>query len=504
MEPSNVSNNAVSATSAEKKMSWDEKYGKKGAKKKGKPVIIIVIALVVIAVIVAVIYGFNNVMKKAADSMGDETLVEEYKQQDMTTYINGTGTVQSREVQSVVSTLQYPIKEIKVEVGDRVKKGDTVCIIDDREINERIDALEAQASDEDRRQAKEIEISYRQLNQTRNSSTKTVNRAENNVTDAETAYEEAEDDYDEAKKAYKKAVKKLKKATATDAIKKGTDEVAALKKVMDAAEMALGEKEAAVKAAKDGYDQTVDGQQQAVEAAENSNEMTISNISTYSAVATELANYRRMKDKTIIKAEHDGIVTSVSATEGLIPSGVILQIENDKNLSVTVDIKERDIFKMKEGMDVEISNSSIEEVTGKGKVSKVVDFVSGAAETEQLNTYSEVQKGAAQSYKVVIDINDFENLLLGMKIKVKIATGSEISVMAVPYTAILEDEDGKEYVLVAKDQGNGIVMAMRTDIETGETGDYYTEIVGGDLKPGDKVVCYPDTIAEGSLIKITE
>ena len=47
-------------------------------------------------------------------------------------------------------------------------------------------------------------------------------------------------------------------------------------------------------------------------------------------------------------------------------------------------------------------------------------------------------------------------------------------------------------------------MAVRKDIETGESGDYYTEIVGGDLEPGDKVTCYPDKVFEGSIVKITE
>ena len=42
MEETNVSNNGLNETAADKKISWDEKYGrKKGSKKKGKPVIIL-------------------------------------------------------------------------------------------------------------------------------------------------------------------------------------------------------------------------------------------------------------------------------------------------------------------------------------------------------------------------------------------------------------------------------------------------------------------------------
>ena len=483
----------------ETKVSWEEKYGKK---KKGKKVNKAIIAIIIAVVLVAggaAVYGYTQLIKKTTEGLGKETLVEEYKQQDLTAYINSTGTIESQEVQSVVTTLQYPIKEIKVEVGDRVKAGDTVCIIDDKDIDERIDALEAQASDEERREAKEIEISQRQLNQTKEASGRNVSKAKNGVNEAQEDYDEAVEEYDKAKKAYDKAVKKLKKATATDAVKKGTNKVAEKKAALEQAEMAMNEKESIYKSSKDSYDQVVEGQKEAVQSAQNSNELTLSGISSYSAIANELAAYYEMKEQTIIKAEHDGIVTSVSATEGLVPTGIILQIENDQKLRVNVDIKERDIFKIKEGMEVVLSNDTLEDVSGKGKVSKVISFVVGSSSEQSALGMQAAESG----YSAVIDINEQNNMLLGMSVKTKIATGSEMSVMAVPYTAIMCDEDDTEYVLVAKEM-SGMYMTERRNVETGETGDYYTEITGGDLEPGDKVILYPDTVAEGGIVKIKE
>ncbi|MBO4863777.1 MAG: HlyD family efflux transporter periplasmic adaptor subunit [Eubacterium sp.] len=495
MEESNTPNTPEVDTT---KVSWEEKYGKKKKGKKVNKAIIALILVVALAALGAAAYGYTRLIKKTTEGLGTETLVESYGEQDLTAYINSTGTIESQEVQSVVTTLQYPIKEIKVEVGDRVKAGDTVCIIDDKDINERIDALEAQASDEERREAKEIEISNRQLNQTKESSGRNINKAKNGVNEAEEDYNEAVDEYEKAKKAYKKAVKKLKKATETDAIKKKSTTVTEKKAALDAAEMAMNEKESIYKSTKDSYDQVVEGQKEAVQSAQNSNELTLSNISSYSAIASELASCYEMKEKTIIKAEHDGIVTSVSATEGLVPTGIILQIENDQKLRVIVDIKERDIFKIKEGMDVDLSNDTLEDVTGKGKVSKVINFVMGTSSEQSVLGMQSTDSG----YNAVIDINEQTNMLLGMNVKTKIATGNEMSVMAVPYTAIMTDDDG-DYVYVAKET-SGFYMAERRNIETGETGDYYTEITGGDLEPGDKVILYPDTVAEGGIVKIKE
>jgi hypothetical protein len=73
-------------------------------------------------------------------------------------------------------------------------------------------------------------------------------------------------------------------------------------------------------------------------------------------------------------------------------------------------------------------------------------------------------------------------------------------VLCVPYDLIFSDDDGQKYVLLAVDRndGTGMSTAVRCNVETGEESDYYTEIVGGDLKPGDKIVA-DTTIQEGDM-----
>ena len=115
-----------------KKMSWDEKYGKKKGKKKGKKGLIIAL-IIIVAVVGLGAYGYSKAKGAAqalSDSLGDGTLVEEFGQKDMSAYVDVTGVAESQKVEKVITTLQYPVKEIKVAVGDKVKAGDVVCTID--------------------------------------------------------------------------------------------------------------------------------------------------------------------------------------------------------------------------------------------------------------------------------------------------------------------------------------------------------------------------------------
>ncbi len=559
----NASNNSVgdfqnSSDNSSNNISSSGKKSPRNKKKKSKKgIVITIIIVVVLLLIILIARGCSKMMTNVTESLGEDVIVEEYGMKDMTTYINTSGKVGSQTVCKVTTSLQYPIKEIKVEIGDRVKKGDVLCTIDTTELDEKIEALEAQASDEDRRAATEIEISNRQLNQARESTDTNVANAAQAVTDAENAVAQAEGERieaeqvlnqaeqalnqkkkqaeKEAEKARKQAEKEAEKAkkeakknkkkgknTDTDATtetttqattqattqnstelsEKDPDVVAynTAKQVYSAAVQKKEEKVAAHKAAVDAYNQALQGQKDTIQNAENSNELTLSGISSYSQTASQLADCYKMKNDSVILAETDGIVTAMNGIEGLVANGPIMQIEDDKNLQIAVDIKERDILTINESMKAEISNNALEEVTGKGQVSKVINFVSGSGSEAQISQTGE----SADKYSAIIKVTEANNMLLGMNVKVKISTGTQVQVMAVPYTAIMNDDDG-EYVCVAIPAGtSGMYMVQRVGVETGVTGDYYTEIVGGELKEGAKVISYPDTVTIGGVIKVAE
>lgn len=483
-----------------KKVSWEEKYGKKkGGKKNGKKTLIIVL-IVVVAVVGIGAYAATKakaMMDTVNEAFGDGTLVEEFGKKDMSAYIDVTGSAESQNVEKIVTTLQYPVKEIKVQVGDYVKAGDVVCTIETKDIEEKIKELEAQASDDERVKAKQLEQASHSLNSAATSKNKAISDANKTISEAKKAFDDADADYYEKLDAYNAAWEAAKKvATSTDAIENDKT-VQAAKAALDAANDTWYVKQYAYDQATASYSDTATAAEQSYQSAVDSAELTsISNSSSYSSISSQLASYYEMKSNSVIIAEVSGVVTSIDAVEGLTPTGSIMTIQDDKNLEVNVGIKEKDIFSVKEGMSVELSNSTLTNVSGKGSVVKVNNFATESAPTAQGTV-------ADNTFNAKIYIDENTDILLGMKLKVRIATGEELSTDAVPYTAILSDAEG-DYVYVAEEAGNGMYQVVRKSITKGMSGDYYTEIVSGELKVGDKVICYPSTVTEGGIVKIND
>ena len=91
--------------------------------------------LLLAAVVLAAAAGFYFLRKPGSGS-GGLSRGELYTLQrgDLTVSINGTGTVGSTNTNFVYSTLSYPVKEIYVSVGDTVKMGDLLCVLDSTEL----------------------------------------------------------------------------------------------------------------------------------------------------------------------------------------------------------------------------------------------------------------------------------------------------------------------------------------------------------------------------------
>ncbi len=540
-----------------KKNDWNEKFGKKDGKKAGKKGLIIGIVVAVVF-IVAAIGIFNKLkqgMQAAKDALGDGAIVDEYGKKDMSTYVDVTGTVESQEVVNVTTSLAYPVDEIKVEVGDHVKKGDVLCKINTDDIDEKIEALEAQASDEDRMKAKELESAAHSVNAAAGSKNRAVNEAGRAIEGSKAEYDAAVAEYNTLKEAYDTAVAER---TAYAAAKKEYDdamkakqetteapapaeeapvegetpaegeetteapapapestpepvaptppamtdkEFAALELEYQTAAAKVPAAEAAYNQASGSYNDTVAAAAEGYQTAKDQSDLTvISNTQSYSQISVELANCYKDKNDAVIIAETSGIVTSINATEGLPANGAIMTIENDEKLKMDVDVKEKDIFSVKEGMTVEFSNSSLTNVNGTGKVDKVIQFATTGAPTTNAN--GQVSAGD-NAFKATLTIDNYKDMLLGMKLKARIATGEELTTEAVPYTAIMSDVEG-DYVYVAEPAGNGMYMVTRKSIEKGMSGDYYTEVTGGDLEEGDLVIAYPSTVTENSVITIRE
>ena len=205
-----------------------EKKVKKKKNKTVKWVIVIVVLLVVIGGgIGACMHFVTNAMTAAPAAVS----AQEYVMHDMSDYIVTDGVVVSKNIDIVATSLPYPVKAINVELGDSVKKGDVICEIDTTEIDKNISKLEEQASDSDRLQAKQIEMSNHSLQSASRSQNASIAAAAKAVENARRAYNNAVkgkdalesvynlalEEYEQAEAEYKELVKQAELASPSDA-----------------------------------------------------------------------------------------------------------------------------------------------------------------------------------------------------------------------------------------------------------------------------------------------
>ncbi|MBQ6128104.1 MAG: efflux RND transporter periplasmic adaptor subunit, partial [Lachnospiraceae bacterium] len=226
-------------------------------------------------------------------------------------------------------------------------------------------------------------------------------------------------------------------------------------------------------------------------------------------------------DNYIVTAPISGLVTAVNAEEGngyQATTGALMTIQAVDVLEVTTQVDEYDINNVKLGQDVVIMTDA----TGSDELKGVVTFVSPTAT---------VASGTASSntFEVKIDIlNKDERLRLGMSAKLNIIMDTHKDVLAVPYDAIEQKDEGATYIRVVdksvparpdEDKKNEVlgIQVFGTDgkekdigvadgkedaaatnilpdnvkeipVQVGIEGDFYTEVISSDIKEGMTVL----------------
>ncbi len=161
---------------------------KKSKKKKSKAVKWIIILVILVAVIGCGVGACMHFITEAVQVPQAPVSAQEYVLHDMSDYVTTEGVVVSKNIDVVTTTLPYPIKTVEVELGDSVKKGDVLCEIDTTEIDKNISKLEEQASDSDRLQAKQLEMSNHALQNAGRSQNAAIASAAKAVENARRAY----------------------------------------------------------------------------------------------------------------------------------------------------------------------------------------------------------------------------------------------------------------------------------------------------------------------------
>ena len=433
---------------------------KKKKFKKRKVIIPVVVILVLLDIIMNLFFGSTEVTSIVYD--GEQ--VQKYEMHDLSSTINVSGKIESQNVSDVTTELTTKVKQLNVALGDHVNEGDVLLVFDDSEIREQISELESQISDGDRLIAKEIEIAERDLAYTKNESTRRINAANDVVTRAQTAYDNAVSTYNKASEP---------------------DEKAVAKQIMDEALNSLNIAKAEYEEIKAATDQANQSAQDAVDLKNMSN-------TSNSEVTKQLSRLYRQLDEVTVKAGQSGIITVLNIAQGGIPNGVLMRIEDNTKLKVKVNINEKDITKISEGLETTIKSDALEGEQYEGTISKVINFASAISQSTLI---SEAETG----YSAEVLVEEGSKFLLGMSAKVEIKLNSTGEKLSVAYDSIAGDDS--PYVYKAEPSGNKYKVT-KVSVTIGEQNDYFTEISSPDLKEGDLIFSYPDTVTEGDVVEI--
>ncbi|MCI5620010.1 MAG: efflux RND transporter periplasmic adaptor subunit [Lachnospiraceae bacterium] len=457
-------------------------------KMKKKTKIILAVVAVVVLLLAILVIKIASAVKTSVSELNTYMYgvqAQTLEEHDLSTAISATGKVESQNVVSVTSDLNCKIKELPVALGDYVEEGDVLCVFDDSDVRDQISQLESQLSTSEKLAAKQTEILQRSLKDAKDSQTKEVAQAAQDVADAQKAYDDATTAYNNAKSALDTA----KAAEVPDEL--------AIQNAQAVADAAYEQQQAA-KSALDTAKRTQSSVEtscaSAVQSAQDSLDTNSISGSGNADLTKQLSQLYRKLDEMTIVAEQSGIITVLNVSQGDIPNGALMQIADDKNLKVTVSIKEKDILKLAEGMKATVKADAIGEEEYKATVSKVINFATSSG--------NEMSGESSKGYSAEIVVDGDSDLLLGMTAKVDIIVTEAKTALSVAYDSIATDEDGTTYVYRAVEQEDGLYLIERVDVTVGQEGDYYTEISSDELNEGDLIVSYPEEVEEGSEVTI--
>ncbi len=456
--------------------------------KKKKRISCLVIAVLVIALLGVLVKVGLSAMQNM-NLLGESYTYGEAAVKDLSTYVNISGAVSSSSTVNLTSEVLQKVVQLNVKVGDSVKKGDVVCVLDSASLQEQLDKLKERAAKSADADAYNDGILRRTYNDAVNARNEAVAKAQQSAADAERTRDQAYERQKELVEQFNALITRMNDADAEtqESLKPQADALEAsiqkLTEQLPALDEAAEQARQAIQTVQDSGDKAVRAAQDAIDASKYS-------ISDDTA-AEQMKKLQEQIDSCTVKSTADGVVTQLNITEGSIPlNNNLMVIENTEQLVIRGKVSEADVLRVEEGMKCEIKTSATEDEIIGGEVKRIERIISS------------VDQNAAGGYTVEVAINKNSKLLIGMSASCKIIIDQKSDALGVPYDAVNGGENDGYYVFVGEPGDTpGTVRAVRKDVKIGFEGDYYTEITEGDIKDGDLILMQPPAF---STLKILE
>lgn len=178
------------------------------------------------------------------------------------------------------------------------------------------------------------------------------------------------------------------------------------------------------------------------------------------------------RPSVVIPSPIHGVVIEKTVTQGemVSPDKVLFTVSDLSSLWVVIDIYEKDIRRLKTGMDVKLLVAAYPDVPFRGRMSYIGDTMDEKTRTVKARVTIDNAKGLLKpGMFATVSIDSLKD-------------AQEVKLLAVPEEAVL-GEGPARYVFVARGDGK----FKKTDVAVGKTLGKVIEITGG-LKEGDEIV----------------
>ena len=507
---------------------------KKFLKKHKKLCIVLVIVLIVVGLITSCVKSITDATQAAMEMLTKPNLVE-LERRTLVSSVSATGKVTSNKSKSVVAGVSgVDVAAVYVKLGDYVKEGDVLCVLDSTDLSEDLADTKKALSDSQKKSNMDLASAQKKLEEAQENRKIHNARNEQSVINAWDDYEDQCDEIDELKKARDNAKaevaaqqKKIdEKKDALETVSAGDaaytqleTEIQEATSSRDANQAIVATKEAEIEAAQkvadslfnayvkaaevraDGersYDSNVDSMQTSLEASK----LTAS--STGKTEKEKIESFEEQIAECTVVAPFSGVITSVDVEEGDIYKGTsIVTLEDDSAYVIETQIDEYDIGKIEIGQRVVVKTNA----TGDEELDGTVIQIAPRATASTTG-------GVTYTVKISLNTNH-EMIRLDMTAKLSIILSEKKNVLTVPYDAVSMDDDGKYYIEVV-DENAPVADAQETEapevtpmpmdadlsdikmpvegnykkiyVERGIESDYYIEVSSPELEVGMQVL----------------
>ncbi|MDR3686900.1 MAG: efflux RND transporter periplasmic adaptor subunit [Coriobacteriia bacterium] len=412
--------------------------------------------MIAVGVVVLVVAGFLVYSVIGKKSSGTQYITAQPTRSTLTVSVAGNGTVVSQNAASVNPNISGTVTQLSVAVGQKVKKGEVLFVID----NPALDANVTQAKSS-------YQSAKSSVYKARQAETQADVSLTTGVWQAKQSVQSAQASLASAKAAYNKA-----KGT----VPYNNFSVVSARDSLSAAQTALN-------TAQKNYSAACTLQEEGHSAAAAS---LNSAITAQSAASQNYQQAITNADQRTVTAPIDGYVTTLSVNNGdQIGSGSSssssrsssgsssssssgsssppIVISDLSNLQAQVQIAETDRPNVKIGQKVETTFDAVPNLTITGHVSQI-DAV--GTTSSGVVTYN---------VTVTFDVQD-KRLNPGMTASASIITRVDTNVLLVPNAAVQTDSSGASYVQVLSAPG---ATPTNVTVTVGPAGDTNTEIISG-------------------------